>query len=79
MAGVSITSTSVGVGVGVSTEGQEDAIVVGGDGAGIVIVGIKKAGLSVVLLRPEAVNLDGTGGVAGASEVALTSHRSARR
>ena len=80
LAGVSTTSTSVGVGVGASIAGQEVAGVVGGDGDGCATAGTKNAGLPAGLLRLGVdVGLDDTEGVAGASEVALTSHRSAKR
>ena len=80
MAAVSTTSASVGVGVSVPTVGQDCAGVVGGDGNGGAVVGTKNAVLSAGLLRVVVdVGLDDAEEVAGASEVALTSHRSARR
>ena len=80
LAGVSTTSTSVVVGVGVPTGGQEGDGVVGGDGNGCATAGTKNAGLPAGLLRLGVdAGLDVTEGVAGASEVALTSHRFAKR
>ena len=80
LAGVSTISTSVGVGLGAPTVNQEGFAVVGDDGNGCATAGTKNAGPSAALLRFGAdVCLDDSEGVAVANEVALTSHRSAKR
>ena len=78
--GVSTTSASVDVGVDVPTVGQDCAGVVGADGNGGAVARTKNAVLFAGLLLVEVdVNLDDAEAVAGASELAFTSHRSASR